>query len=127
MDKKVASRVERIITLETRCAVNNKEYIKKLKEMGKATGPRPSLRNMIRSYKALGDPIRIRIIRLLQHQEMFVCEIMVSLGLTQPTTSHHLRLLETAGLINRRKEGKWVFHKIANQKMISALRDIHLI
>ena len=127
MDKKVTSRVERLITSGARCAVNKTEYIKKLKEMGKGTGPAPSLRNMIRSYKALGDPIRLRIIRLLQHQEMCVCEIMVSLGLTQPTTSHHLRLLENAGLINRRKEGKWVFHEIANQKMITALREINLI
>ena len=127
MDKKVASRIERLITSGARCAVNNKEYITKLKELGETTGPTSSLRNMIRSYKALGDPIRLRIIRLLQHQEMCVCEIMVSLGLTQPTTSHHLSLLETAGLINRRKEGKWVFHKIANQKMITALKEISLI
>ena len=58
MTNKLASRVDRLIASGARCANNNKDYIKKLKTMGNATGPSTSLRSIIRSYKALSDPIR---------------------------------------------------------------------
>jgi len=43
---------------------------------------------------------------------MCVCEVMVALDLTQPTASHHLRILENVGLVKARKEGKWVFYAL---------------
>ncbi|MBC7130036.1 helix-turn-helix transcriptional regulator [Candidatus Bathyarchaeota archaeon] len=70
-----------------------------------------------RIFKALADTTRLRILKLLVLREMCVCELMIALGLTQPTTSHHLKILENAGLVKSRKEGKWVFYKIANPKI----------
>ena len=65
-------------------------------------------------FKALADAIRLRILSLLSSREMCVCEVMVALDLTQPTASHHLGILENVGLVKKRKEGKWVFYRIAN-------------
>ena len=68
-------------------------------------------------FKALADPIRLRILGLLSSREMCVCEVMVALDLTQPTASHHLRILENVGLVKDRKEGKWVFYSIAKPEI----------
>ncbi|MEM2385965.1 MAG: metalloregulator ArsR/SmtB family transcription factor, partial [Candidatus Bathyarchaeia archaeon] len=57
-------------------------------------------------------------------REMCVCEIMIALGLTQPTASHHLRILENARLIKGRKEGKWVFYKIAKPEIMRILQEL---
>ena len=72
-------------------------------------------------FKALADETRLRILKLLEVREMCVCEVMVALGLTQPTASHHLGILENAGLVKDRKEGKWVFYRIADQELIENL------
>jgi predicted transcriptional regulator len=69
-----------------------------------------------RIFKALADTTRLRILKLLKARELCVCEIMIALDLTQPTTSHHLKILENVGLIKRRKKGKWVFYCIKNLK-----------
>ncbi len=73
-------------------------------------------------FKALADETRVRIIGVLALREMCVCEVMVALGLTQPTASHHLGILENVGLVKDRKEGKWVFYSIANPVLIEALK-----
>lgn len=66
---------------------------------------------LLRTTKALADPGRLKILKLLEQQELCVCELQVALGLAQPTVSKHLKILEEAGLIARRKEGLWVsFH-----------------
>lgn len=61
---------------------------------------------------ALGDSNRIRIIYLLSRREMCVCEIEAALGLSQPTASHHLGLLEQVGLLERNRRARRVFYKI---------------
>jgi len=60
-------------------------------------------------------------------EELCSCEIMAALALTEPTTSHHLGILERTGLIATRREGKWVFYRIANPKVRSLLEKGHLI
>ncbi len=78
-------------------------------------------------FKALADETRIRILKLLEVREMCVCEVMVALDLTQPTASHHLGILENAGLVKDRKEGKWVFYSIVNPKLIENIRNLGLL
>lgn len=78
-------------------------------------------------FKALADPIRLRILGLLSFREMCVCEVMVALDLTQPTASHHLRILENVGLVKDRKEGKWVFYSIANPELFGEMRKLNIL
>jgi DNA-binding transcriptional ArsR family regulator len=80
-----------------------------------------------RFFKALADETRIRILKLLEVREICVCEIMVALGLTQPTASHHLGILENMGLIKDRKEGKWVFYSIADPQLIENMHKLNLL
>ncbi len=78
-------------------------------------------------FKALSDETRVRIIGVLAVREMCVCEVMVALGLTQPTASHHLGILENVGLVKDRKEGKWVFYSLANPEIIVALKTAGIL
>ncbi len=71
------------------------------------------MREFIRVMKALSDPNRVKIIKVLQRRVMCVCEITVALGLAQSTASKHLKLLEEAGLIRSFKEGLWVNYQLA--------------
>jgi DNA-binding transcriptional ArsR family regulator len=68
-------------------------------------------------FAALGDATRLRMLKLIADEELCSCEVMAALGLTQPTTSHHLGILERAGLLSSRRAGKWVFYKITNPKI----------
>jgi DNA-binding transcriptional ArsR family regulator len=62
-------------------------------------------------FFGLADRTRLRIIDLLTNEELCACEIMAALHMTQPNTSHHLRILERTGLVETRREGKWVFYR----------------
>ncbi len=63
--------------------------------------------------KALSDPSRVKILKMLQHRDMCVCEIQAALGLAQPTISKHLRILDEAGLVGFNKDGLWVNYFLA--------------
>ena len=65
-------------------------------------------------FAALGDATRLKMLKLIADEELCSCEVMAALELTQPTTSHHLGILERAGLLSSNRNGKWVFYKIAN-------------
>lgn len=82
------------------------------------------MRDFIRVMKALSDPNRVRIIKLLQLKELCVCELQELLGLAQSTVSKHLKLLDEADLIQSRREGAWVIYgvsKASSSKHIDAL------
>ena len=66
------------------------------------------MKAFVRVMKALSDPNRIAIVKMLEHKVMCVCEIQAALELAQPTVSKHLKVLEDAGLVESRKEGVWV-------------------
>ena len=78
-------------------------------------------------FKALGDETRLRIIKLLSIREMCVCEIMVALGMTQPTTSHHLNILENTSLVTSRKEGRWVFYGLEDPDLVRSMENLKLL
>ncbi|MDX2141570.1 MAG: metalloregulator ArsR/SmtB family transcription factor [Chloroflexota bacterium] len=65
-------------------------------------------------YKALSHPVRLQILDILSRQttQVCVCEIETHFSLTQPTISHHLKLLRDAGLIISEQRGLWVYHRI---------------
>ena len=62
----------------------------------------------IKVTKALSDPNRVRILKMLQHKSMCVCELQAALQIAQPSVSKHLKILEDAGLVAFKKEGLWV-------------------
>ena len=66
------------------------------------------MKNFTRVMKALADANRVKIVKLLQHRTMCVCELQGVLGLAQPTVSKHLKILEEAGLVVSSKDGLWV-------------------
>ncbi len=66
------------------------------------------MREFVNVMKALSDPSRVKILKMLQHKVMCVCEIKTALGVAQPTASRHLKILEDAGLISHNKDGLWV-------------------
>ena len=64
--------------------------------------------------KALSDPNRIKIVKMLQQRVMCVCEMKAALNIAQPTVSKHLKLLEEAGLVESEKDGLWVNYRITD-------------
>lgn len=67
-------------------------------------------------FRALGDPTRLRIIYLLRAMELAVGEIAQVVGQSQPRVSRHVRILSEAGLVERRKEGNWVFLRLCRDQ-----------
>lgn len=70
------------------------------------------MKEFIKVTKALRDPNRVKVVKMLQHGELCVCEIQAALGVAQPTVSKHLKILEAAGLLDSRKEGLWVYYRL---------------
>jgi ArsR family transcriptional regulator len=68
-------------------------------------------------FAALGDATRLKMLKIIADEELCSCEVMAALDLTQPTTSHHLSILERAGLLSSKRNGKWVFYEIANSRV----------
>ncbi len=72
------------------------------------------MKEFIKVMKALSDPNRVRLVKMLQKRTMCVCEVQAALGISQPTVSKHLKILERAGLVDRKKEGLWVNYSLTN-------------
>jgi ArsR family transcriptional regulator, arsenate/arsenite/antimonite-responsive transcriptional repressor len=66
-------------------------------------------------FKALGDPVRLRLVSLLgarQGGELCVCDLTSAFDLSQPTISHHLKVLREAGLVESERRGTWVYYRL---------------
>jgi ArsR family transcriptional regulator, arsenate/arsenite/antimonite-responsive transcriptional repressor len=72
------------------------------------------MRDFIRVMKALSDPNRVKMLKMLQLKSLCVCELQAALQLAQPTASKHLKILEEAGLVNARKSGLWVNYHLTD-------------
>lgn len=66
------------------------------------------MKEFLKVMKALSDPNRVKLMKILQQRVMCVCEIQAALGIAQPTVSKHLKILEDAGLVVHSKDGLWV-------------------
>ncbi len=64
-------------------------------------------------FKAFCDENRIRIVRLLRTGEKCACELLEEINVTQPTLSHHMKILCDSGIVTGRKEGKWMYYTIS--------------
>jgi ArsR family transcriptional regulator len=65
--------------------------------------------------KAVADPSRVRILKLLECGELCVCQITTVLDLSAATVSKHLAALKAAGLVQQRRDGKWVYYRLAER------------
>ena len=74
------------------------------------------MKSFVKVMKALSDPNRVKIVKLLQIKYMCVCELQGALNLAQPTVSKHLKILEEAGLVDYTKDGLWVNYFLADGK-----------
>ena len=69
------------------------------------------MKQAVKIFKALGDPTRLRIVKLLENGELCVCQLTAALGMGQSRISRHLSILKQAGLIEDRRVGKWVHYR----------------
>ena len=68
-----------------------------------------------RRLKALADPVRLRLVSIVaasEGQEACVCDLIEPVGLSQPTVSHHLKILTEAGFLSRSKRGTWAYYRL---------------
>ncbi len=72
------------------------------------------MKTFIKVMRALSDPNRVKIAKLLQHKMMCVCELQGALGVSQPTVSKHLKIMEEAGIVDHRKDGLWVNYHLSD-------------
>ena len=63
-------------------------------------------------FKALSDDTRLRILKLLEHGELCVCDLVAACDMVQPKISFHLNVLKTAGFLKDRKNGKWMHYRL---------------
>jgi len=124
---KLNKRLVRLISSGICPAEDASKYAAELKQIADEVAEVKASDKQGRFLKALADETRLRILKLLEVREMCVCEIMVALGLTQPTASHHLGILENVGLVKDRKEGKWVFYSIADPKLIENMHKLNIL
>ena len=76
-------------------------------------------------FHALADPARLRLLSLIAAQsegEVCACDLVEPLGRSQPTVSHHLKVLYEAGLVDKDKRGSWIWYRVVPERL-GALRD----
>lgn len=83
--------------------------------------------NIVLICKALGDTNRLEIVKMLSNEEKCGCKLLERFDITQPTLSHHMKILVESGLINDRKEGKWHYYSINKDIMTKFCKYIRLL
>ena len=80
-------------------------------------------------FKALGDPVRLRLLSLIASHpggQACVCEISSTFDVSQPTISHHLKLLRSAGLLDCERRGTWVYYWVIPQVLQQLSSVLHV-
>jgi ArsR family transcriptional regulator, arsenate/arsenite/antimonite-responsive transcriptional repressor len=71
-------------------------------------------------FRVLGEPARLQLLSLIAAQpsgEVCACELVESLGLSQPTVSHHLKVMYAAGLLTKERRGNWIYYRIVCDRL----------
>jgi ArsR family transcriptional regulator, arsenate/arsenite/antimonite-responsive transcriptional repressor len=77
-------------------------------------------------FRVLGEPARLQLLNLIAAQpkrEVRACELVETLGLSQPTVSHHLKVMYEAGLLTKERRGTWIYYQIVTDRL-SELRSV---
>jgi DNA-binding transcriptional ArsR family regulator len=70
------------------------------------------MKDLVATFKALADPVRLRIVLLLRRRDLCVCELTAVLGMEQSRISHQLKILRRAGLVEDVRDGKWIIYRL---------------
>jgi ArsR family transcriptional regulator len=73
------------------------------------------------AFKALSDPARLRVLSLIASQptgEVCACDLVEPAGRSQPTVSHHLKVLYEAGLVTKEKRGSWIWYRLVPERLV---------
>jgi len=106
-------RLKRLMDSGLRGTCRPSERMSQLKKKVNRVDPL-AIKRLEQVFFSYADKTRLMILELLADEELCSCEIMAALGLTEPTTSHHIGILERAGLVKSRREGKWVFYRLTD-------------
>jgi len=113
-DSALVERLERLSNGEESCCVP--EYEALARSVTSSVKFEPSLRRA----KALADENRLLALALLKRRgELCACEIQAATGLTHATVSHHMALLGEAGFVTARREGKWLYYRLAKNREVA--------
>jgi ArsR family transcriptional regulator len=85
----------------------------------------PEADELASAFKVLADPIRLRLLSLVANApggELCACDVVDTIGRSQPTVSHHLSILAGAGLLTREQRGKWAYFRV-DPARVGVLRD----
>jgi len=104
--------------------INSNEYFKELQELGENLRKDDLLNNLLIFLSALGNKERFIIFTSLKEKDRCVCELEVILKKSQSSISHHLRILEGAGLIRGWKKGKFTYYGIEHENFKMSLADL---
>lgn len=113
-------RLKRLVDSGLRGSCRPGERVSELRKRVRETDDL-TLKRLEELFSGLADGTRLRMLKLIAEEELCACELMAALDLTQPTTSHHLGILERSGLVTSRREGKWVFYRLTDPKVESLL------
>ena len=83
---------------------------------------RNAAERLARIFKALGDPARVQLLSLIataNDGEACICDLTDPVGLSQPTVSHHMKLLVDAGLVTRQQRGKWAYYRVVTETLLA--------
>lgn len=83
--------------------------------------------DLARVFKALGDPTRVKLLAMIVASaagELCVCDLTEPVGLSQPTVSHHMKLLVEAGLVTREQRGKWAYYQPTTATLVDAVHTL---
>jgi ArsR family transcriptional regulator len=83
--------------------------------------------DLAKVFKALGDPTRVKLMAMIvgsSDGEMCVCDLTGPVGLSQPTVSHHMKLLVEAGLVQREQRGRWAYYRPTIDTLASAVKAL---
>ena len=90
--------------------------------LGSGVDPGDSMREFMAITKALADETRVRVLLALQRGELCVCQIVELTGLATSTMSKHMSILKQARLVESRKEGRWMYYRLADAEVPELVR-----
>jgi ArsR family transcriptional regulator len=108
--------------------IRSGEAVDKLQRKLQGMAPDQDAARAARVARAMADPMRVAILTAIGAEgELCVCEIMLVINRSQPTTSHHLGILKEVGLLKESRRGKWVFYSLVDSSILDILRSLRQV